>query len=57
MFVVTYQDGTDEPVVSVFNNEAAAVAYRDEEGKRRDRIWLDKAPIFSKTMVDGKWIG
>ena len=57
VYVVTYQDGTDEPVISVFNNENAAVAYRDEEGKNHDRIWLDKAPIFSKTFVDGEWVG
>ena len=57
VYVVTYQDGDEEPVLSVFNNERAAVAYRDEEGKNHDRIWLDEAPIFSKTLVDGRWVG
>ena len=57
VYVVTYQDGDEEPVLSVFNNEVAAIAYRDEEGKNHDRIWLDKAPIFSKTLVDGRWFG
>jgi len=56
-YVVTYQDGDEEPVLSVFNNEVAAIAYRDEEGKNHDRIWLDEVPIFSKTLVDGRWFG
>ena len=57
VYVVTYQDGDEEPVLSVFNNEVAAIAYRDEEGKNHDRIWLDEAPIFSKTLVNGRWFG
>lgn len=57
VYVVTYQDGDEEPVLSVFNNERAAVAYRDEEGKNHDRIWLDIAPIYSKTMINGEWFG
>lgn len=57
VYVVTLQDGTDEPVLSVFNNEKAAAAFRDEEMGRHDRIWLDEAPVYSKTLVNGEWIG
>lgn len=57
VYVVGYQDGTEEPVISVFNNEKAAKAYRDAEENNHDRIWMDMAQIFSKTCIDGKWIG
>lgn len=40
VYVVGYQDGTEEPVISVFNNEKAAKAYQNAEKNNHDRIWI-----------------
>ena len=47
VFIVTYQDGTEYPVITVFNNEEAAEKCLAYFGKIHDWAWIDKAPVYN----------
>lgn len=54
VYVVTYQDGTDEPVITVFNNEENAEKCYGLFSTQHDKAWIDRAPIYSQILTDGE---
>lgn len=48
VWVVTYWDGEEEPIVTVFNNEFSANKYLDyiQNEKKHDGYCIDECPVY-----------
>lgn len=51
VWVVTYRDRCEEPVVTLFDNEDAAKDCYKEFKKEHWGAWIDEAPIYSNFSV------
>lgn len=51
VWVVTYRDRCEEPVVTLFDNEDAAKDCYKEFKKEHWGAWIDEAPVYSKFTV------
>ncbi len=54
IWVITYLDENNEPVVTVFDNPLAADAcYKYFYKKYRNNAWIDKCEVYGSFMVTG----
>lgn len=54
VYVVGYQNATEEPVITVFDNREAADKWFVICANSRDRAWLDECPIYTQLLVMGE---
>ena len=57
IWVVTYCDKDDKPVVTAFGNIEAAEAYYNYYKLYHDRCYIDELGIYNKFFDGEKWIG
>lgn len=52
VYVVTAQNGAEEPIVTVFNKQDSASRCLGVFKEMYDRAWMDTAPLYSEFITD-----